>query len=98
MANRTFIIIYNFIIIIYFRSLIAVFFNITYMYYSFFGTLITVFVGTLVGIITQSDDDQYDYKLLHPLVLTFCRLFGYCVEKDKCIAGTADIATISIRK
>lgn len=50
-------------------------FSISYMYYSFFGTLITVFVGILVSCLTRSDADAYDSKFIHPMIYKFTRLF-----------------------
>lgn len=39
---------------------------VTYMYYSLVGTLITVIIGLLVSLVTKSDEDCYDEKLVHP--------------------------------
>lgn len=50
-------------------------FAVTYMYYSVLGTLIVLVVGTLVSWVTQSDDDQYESKLLHPYVLKLARFW-----------------------
>ncbi|KAF6208754.1 hypothetical protein GE061_014493 [Apolygus lucorum] len=41
-------------------------YSMTYMYYSMVGTLITVVVGTIVSLITASEDDCFDEKLCHP--------------------------------
>lgn len=38
------------------------------MYYSLLGTVITVVVGYIVSICTQSADDAYDYNLIHPMI------------------------------
>lgn len=38
------------------------------MYYALIGTLITVIIGVIVSYLTQTKDDEYDSKLLHPLV------------------------------
>lgn len=43
-------------------------FAVSYMYYAFFGTAITVLVGMLVSLLTQSDADAYDSKYIHPCV------------------------------
>lgn len=40
----------------------------SYMYYSLFGTLLTVLLGIIVSMITASKDDEYSPRLLHPLV------------------------------
>lgn len=53
-------------------------FSISYMYYAFFGTAITVLVGMLVSLITQSESDAYDSKYIHPVVYKITKLFpGY---------------------
>uniref|UniRef100_A0A336LQ40 CSON000743 protein n=1 Tax=Culicoides sonorensis TaxID=179676 RepID=A0A336LQ40_CULSO len=46
-------------------------FSVSYMYYSVFGTLITVVIGVLISALTQSDEDNYESKLVHPLVYKF---------------------------
>lgn len=43
-------------------------FAISYMYYSLFGTTITVLVGIIVSLFTRSESDAYDAKYIHPLV------------------------------
>lgn len=50
------------------ESLMNSIFSISYMYYAFFGTLITVVVGILVSLITISENDAYDSKYIHPVV------------------------------
>lgn len=45
----------------------------SYMYYSFVGTLVTVFVGIIVSFMTASDQDEFDDHLLHPCVLRFTK-------------------------
>lgn len=50
-------------------------FAISYMYYSLFGTLITVFVGMAVSLLTQSRDDAYDSKFIHPVVYRMTKWF-----------------------
>lgn len=53
-------------------------FSISYMYYSLFGTLITVFVGMFVSLLTRSDADAYDSKYIHPCVYRMAKWFpGY---------------------
>lgn len=50
-------------------------FSVSYMYYSFFGTLITVFVGILVSCLTRSDADAYDSKFIHPMIYKMTKMF-----------------------
>lgn len=51
------------------RTPLQQWYSITYMYWSIIGTLITVFVGTLVSYFTASKEDTYEAKLLHPLIV-----------------------------
>lgn len=42
----------------------------TYMYYGMVGTIVTVIVGIIVSLMFKiEEDDIYDEKLLHPLIL-----------------------------
>lgn len=50
-------------------------FAVSYMYYSLFGTLITVFVGMAVSLLTQSEADAYDSKFIHPVVYKMAKWF-----------------------
>lgn len=50
-------------------------FSISYMYYSLFGTLITVGVGVIVSLLTYSESDAYDSKYIHPMVYRVAKLF-----------------------
>lgn len=50
-------------------------FAVTYMYYSLFGTLITVFVGIIVSLFTRSESDCYESKYIHPLILRITKWF-----------------------
>ena len=50
-------------------------FAISYMYYSLFGTCITVFVGMVVSLFTQSEADAYDSKFIHPMVYRIAKWF-----------------------
>lgn len=50
-------------------------FNISYMYYSLFGTSITVIVGILVSIFTASKNDAFESKYVHPLVYKIAKKF-----------------------
>lgn len=43
-------------------------YSISYMYYSLFGTLITVVVGTIVSMLTKSKEDAFESKLIHPMI------------------------------
>lgn len=53
-------------------------FKVSYMYYSLFGTLITVFVGMIVSLMTLSKADAYDSKFIHPIVYRMAKWFpGY---------------------
>lgn len=47
-------------------------FSISYMYYSIFGTIITVVIGVIISALTQSDEDNYESKLVHPLARKVC--------------------------
>lgn len=51
------------------RTTTEIIFNITYMYYAFIGASVTVVVGIIVSVLTKSDADKYDHKLLHPAIL-----------------------------
>ncbi|EDV91354.1 sodium-coupled monocarboxylate transporter 1 [Drosophila grimshawi] len=50
------------------RSTLDTFYSISFMYYSLIGTMLTVLIGTLISCFTQHADDEYDAKLLHPLI------------------------------
>ncbi|XP_048507117.1 sodium-coupled monocarboxylate transporter 1 [Athalia rosae] len=51
-------------------------YSITYMYYAFLGSLITVVVGIIVSLLTADEkSDMYEEHLLHPLAVKFARLF-----------------------
>lgn len=58
-------------------------FALTYMYYSVLGTVIALFVGTLVSYATQSDEDQFETKLLHPYVLRLARFWKIPLRNTK---------------
>lgn len=49
-------------------------FSVSYMYYAFFGTLITVVVGMVVSLLTMSKSDAYDSKYIHPVVYKMTKL------------------------
>lgn len=49
-------------------------FAISYMYYSLFGTLITVSVGMIVSLLTLSKSDAYDSKFIHPWIYKLTKL------------------------
>lgn len=50
-------------------------FSISYMYYSLFGTLITVLIGAIVSLLTLSEADAYDSKYIHPGVYRIAKWF-----------------------
>lgn len=45
--------------------------NMSYMYYSVFGSIVTVFVGCIVSLLTRTSD--YDSKLVHPILSRFVK-------------------------
>lgn len=47
-------------------------FSISYMYYSVIGTIITVVIGVIISVLTQSDEDNYESKLVHPFARKAC--------------------------
>ncbi|XP_075224836.1 sodium-coupled monocarboxylate transporter 1 isoform X2 [Lycorma delicatula] len=49
------------------RDFLTSLYMITYMYYSFLGTTITVVLGVIISYFTSSEDDIYDEKLIHPI-------------------------------
>lgn len=57
---------------------------VTYMYYSLIGTLITVIVGLIISIITNSEDDSYDESLVHPWAR---KCYKWLPGKKKCFAN-----------
>ncbi|XP_023177962.1 sodium-coupled monocarboxylate transporter 2 [Drosophila hydei] len=50
------------------RNALETFYSISFMYYSLIGTALTVLIGTLISCLTQHSDDEYDAKLLHPII------------------------------
>ncbi|KAK9889562.1 hypothetical protein WA026_006936 [Henosepilachna vigintioctopunctata] len=48
---------------------------ITYMYYSFIGCFITVFVGWMVSFLTENENDAYDETLVHPIARKMATIF-----------------------
>ncbi|ALC46063.1 CG7720 [Drosophila busckii] len=50
------------------RTALETFYSVSFMYYSLIGTALTVLIGTLISCLTQHADDEYDAKLLHPLI------------------------------
>lgn len=50
-------------------------FKISYMYYSLFGTCITVVVGMIVSLLTRSESDAYDSKYIHPAIYRITKMF-----------------------
>lgn len=47
-------------------SFIESFVNMSYMYYSVFGSIVTITVGIIVSLCTTSE--EYDRKLIHPFI------------------------------
>lgn len=49
-------------------------FNVSYMYYTVIGAMVTIVIGTIVSSFTKSEKDKFDYKLLHPAVVKLWKL------------------------
>ncbi|CAG9806281.1 unnamed protein product [Chironomus riparius] len=58
-----------------FKDLLNEIFSISYMYYSFIGTCITVVIGSIVSLLTMSKADAYDSKYIHPFVFKLAKIF-----------------------
>lgn len=55
------------------------------MYYSVFGTIVTLFVGVLVSWLTKgTSQNQYSLKLLHPIVRKFVKTSESYASNDIC--------------
>ncbi|XP_028165675.1 sodium-coupled monocarboxylate transporter 1 isoform X3 [Ostrinia furnacalis] len=50
-------------------------YSVSYMWYAVIGTVTCVVIGVIIGVITASDDDAYDERLLHPMVARLARKF-----------------------
>lgn len=51
-------------------------YSITYMYYALIGSLTTVFVGTIISLVTADPEtDMYEQHLLHPIARKIAALF-----------------------
>ncbi|CAG9763885.1 unnamed protein product [Ceutorhynchus assimilis] len=50
-------------------------YSVTYMYYSFLGTVITVLIGWTVSYFTGSESDLYDEELIHPWARKMADIF-----------------------
>ncbi|CAG4970685.1 unnamed protein product [Colias eurytheme] len=48
-------------------------YSISYMWYAVIGTLVCVFCGIVIGYITGTDEDNFDERLIHPLVAKIAR-------------------------
>ncbi|XP_013147978.1 PREDICTED: sodium-coupled monocarboxylate transporter 2 [Papilio polytes] len=48
-------------------------YSVSYMWYAVIGTLTCVIIGTVIGMITGTEEDAFDEKLLHPLVAKIAR-------------------------
>lgn len=53
----------------------------SYMYYSVFGSIVTVFVGTLVSLFTTTED--YDSNLIHPVLSRFVKKQPSAMHDEK---------------
>jgi len=73
-------------------------FAVSYMYYSLFGTLITVLVGMIVSLLTRSKADAYDAKYIHPAVYRFTKLFSGSESLFSDEKLTSDIKTSSLKE
>lgn len=72
------------------RSWSELIFGISYMYYSMVGTITTIMVAIIVSYFTKSDDDEFDEKLLHPMILKI-RNFLTCQRGDRSNATKASL-------
>ncbi|XP_068625617.1 sodium-coupled monocarboxylate transporter 1 [Battus philenor] len=48
-------------------------YSVSYMWYAVIGTVTCVIIGVIIGMVTGSEDDAFDERLLHPLVAKLCR-------------------------
>ncbi|KPJ17850.1 Sodium-coupled monocarboxylate transporter 2 [Papilio machaon] len=48
-------------------------YSVSYMWYAVIGTLTCVFIGTVIGMITGTEEDAFDEKLLHPVIAKIAR-------------------------
>lgn len=53
------------------RSFLESFLSMSYMYYSVFGSIVTVLVGCIVSLFTHTEG--YDATLVHPMVSRFVK-------------------------
>uniref|UniRef100_A0A0A1WZ32 Sodium/iodide cotransporter n=2 Tax=Zeugodacus cucurbitae TaxID=28588 RepID=A0A0A1WZ32_ZEUCU len=58
------------------RTPLETFYSISFMYYGFLGTVITIGVAVIISYLTRDPKDAYDAKLLHPVVLRWCERFS----------------------
>lgn len=76
-------------------SALGSFVNMSYMYYSVFGSIVTIGVGMIVSLCTPSED--YDPKLIHPMVSRKSRnAKSTCkkpVRKEKSVSEPPKITT-----
>lgn len=76
-------------------SALQSFVNMSYMYYSVFGSFLTVAVGITVSLCTSSED--YDPKLIHPMISR--RSFNACEtprRNKKVISHSMDITASTV--
>lgn len=77
------------------RNVLQSMFAITYMYYSSFGTVITLVIGTLISWILRTDEDVCDEKMLNPY---FVRLMKF-IRREKTSTAhvpSQEISTIEV--
>lgn len=56
------------------KTWIEIFFGMSFMYYSVFGSIVTIFVGIIASWIAGEDDgSMYSLKLLHPIIRKFIK-------------------------
>ncbi|KPJ05175.1 PREDICTED: sodium-coupled monocarboxylate transporter 1 [Papilio xuthus] len=48
-------------------------YSVSYMWYAVIGTLTCVIIGTVIGMITGTEEDAFDEKLLHPFIAKIAR-------------------------
>lgn len=48
-------------------------YSVSYMWYAVIGTVTCIILGVTIGLLTASESDAFDEKLLHPLVAKITR-------------------------
>lgn len=76
-------------------SILESFVNMSYMYYSVFGSIVTVGVGIIVSLCTTGDD--YDPKLIHPMISRRTHNAESNgekpIRKEKCVSHPTSVTT-----